>query len=81
MKPLIFPPVKKCPWCGSPGDWIIDSLDKGNGRGYPGCCLIYVRCTNSECRAIAPNGKIDDIYRTKQEAIKIAASKWNERKK
>ena len=77
---LIFPPLKKCPWCGSDGQYVINDLGKENGRGYPGCHELYVECNNIKCKAQAPYGHFDDIYRSIQEAVTKAAEAWNKRK-
>lgn len=74
-----MPPIKKCPWCGSQGHLTFDSLEKPNGRGYPGNYLFYIKCTNDLCGAIAPYGKVDDIYRSTQEAVDKAVKIWNAR--
>ena len=74
-----IPPLENCPWCGSIGKLKSEDLGKPNGRGYPGCSLIYVECSNIECRATAPFGKIDTIYRSTQEAVDQAVKIWNKR--
>lgn len=71
--------IKECPWCRCPGALHFDSLDKGNGRGYPGCFEVYVKCANDSCGAIAPHGKTDTVYRSMEEAIKKAIDTWNKR--
>lgn len=76
---LAIPPLRRCPWCGSAGILVRNSLGYGNGRGYPGCCEYYVRCSNLECIALAPNGTTTDIDKTEQEAIDLAVKRWNTR--
>ena len=72
--------IKSCPWCGASGSMVVDSLGYGNGRGYTGCHRYYVQCTNSGCRAVAPNGKYDDIYEKSDVAKQKAIDTWNTRK-
>lgn len=76
---IMYPQLKHCPWCGEQGTYIIDSLEKENGRGYPGHHSIYIECSNPECRAHAPNGKFDDLGDGFQTAVLKAAASWNTR--
>ena len=78
-KTFDMPCLKTCPWCGHDGVLKCDSLGKPNGRGYPGHFLFYVECSNDVCSAIAPYGKVDDLYRSTKEAITKAVKIWNTR--
>lgn len=78
--------LKLCPWCGSHASLIQDKLwqeHSYNGQtithGYVGNYEYYVCCDNNECWAVAPNGKIDDIYRSPEEAIRLAKEAWQRR--
>ena len=78
--------LKRCPWCGSHASLIKEKLwqeHSYNGQitthGYVGNYQYYILCDNEECWAVAPNGKIDDIYRSPEEAIRIAKETWQRR--
>ena len=75
-----------CPWCQSVASLTQTPLWQEyeyNGRkethGYTGNYEYYVQCSNIECLAIAPGGKIDDIYRAPEDAMRIAKEIWNRR--
>lgn len=68
--------IKTCPWCNGSGILREDPLWH-NGHGYIGNYNHYVQC--SQCGAISPHGKVDDIYRSTDEAIALAIKWWNER--
>ena len=77
---------KLCPWCGSHASLIKDKLwqeHSYNGQtithGYVGNYEYYIRCDNDDCWAVAPNGRIDDIYRSSEEAIRMAKEAWQRR--
>lgn len=70
--------IKKCPWCGSSASLVSIDLGGPRGTGYPGCYEYVVRCIS--CRAEAPNGRIDDIYRSSEQAKQQAIEEWNRRK-
>lgn len=73
--------LKLCPWCGEQGFlereplWQVNSL-KGY-IGYVGKYKHYVRCSNSKCGAIAPNGEINDLDCSYDEADHKAMVQWN----
>ena len=68
---------KPCPWCGGSASFHIDSMEKPGGRGYPGNFVYYVKC--DRCGAVAPNGKLSDIYRAPETARRMAIDNWNKR--
>lgn len=69
--------IKNCPWCKRSALIKQEDLSGPRGTGYPGCFLYWVECTY--CGARAPgNSKIDDIYRTPDEARIKAIDYWNE---
>ena len=79
--------LKKCPWCGSDAKLIEVKLWQEHSykgqtmtHGYPGNYDYVVQCTNGECLAEAPGGRIDDIYRSPETAKEIAIEIWNTRK-
>lgn len=74
-KPVL---IDRCPWCGSSGSIVKNPLWNGS-HGYHGCYEIFVQCVNQTCRAIAPNGKTDTVYRTENDAVNIAIDRWNTR--
>lgn len=69
--------IKPCPFCGSSANVIMTSLAKPNGRGYLGCYDVVVKCANPMCGAVHPQGAVDTIYRSQEEAINIAITRWN----
>ena len=71
--------LKPCPWCGSAPILIQTYLGQSNGRGYTGCHSYAIYCSNAACKAMAPNGRYDDIYQSSEEAIKKAIEAWNKR--
>ena len=78
--------LKPCPWCGSHPTLIKDRLwqeHNYNGQtvthGYVGCYEYYYQCSNFDCLAVAPHGKIDTIYHTEEEAEKMAKEAWQTR--
>lgn len=73
------PIIKNCPWCGSAPIFHSESLGEEGGRGYPGNYEYYMQCSNPLCKAIAPHGKQDDIYCSREEAINTAIKAWNKR--
>ena len=74
--------IKKCPWCKSKAKFHIDPLwSEPYHRGYYGNFEYYVQCSSKICGAIAPHGKIDDIYRSPEEATELAIKIWNTRGK
>lgn len=79
MKVLVINDViKPCPWCGSKAEVDITDLEGPNGRGYPGCFDIKVKCTN--CGATKPGGLFSTVYDDDEEsAAKKAIDAWNTR--
>lgn len=74
--------IRPCPWCGSSAILSIEKLwetTNGHTSGYVGNYCYYLKCCNPECGAIAPNGKIVDIYITPAEAEAKAIIRWNQR--
>ena len=71
------PVLKACPICGSAPVLKTDSLDYGNGHGYPGCFLYRFEC--SGCGMITTDEKTD-IYDKAgaPTAEQRAAREWNE---
>lgn len=70
--------LKQCPWCGATGSYHKEPLWHGS-HGYVGNYEYYIQCSNPFCGAIAPNGKVDDIYREEMIAREEAIIKWNTR--
>ena len=78
--------LKPCPWCGSVPIFVEDKLwseHSYNGRvvthGYVGAFEYYYKCSNAECGAIAPYGKIDTVYHSVEEAKQKAKNAWQQR--
>ena len=71
---------KSCPFCLSMPAMVKESLDHGNGHGYPGNFTYSVQCTNQECHIQPRTHEYDDIYRSEEEAIKMAIHDWEDRK-
>ena len=71
--------IKKCPWCGSSASLVSIDLGGPRGTGYAGNFDYVVRCIS--CHAEAPNGRIDDIYRSSEQAQHQAIEVWNRRNK
>ena len=69
--------IKPCPWCGSSGTLIQNSLAGPRGTGYPGCFEYFVHCV--WCGAVAPDGKEYDISQSPEQARKKAIDAWNRR--
>ena len=69
--------VKACPICGSAPVLKRDSLDRGNGHGYPGCYDMHYECAGC---GIIKGGETTDIYDKPGEptAEQRAAQDWNE---
>lgn len=67
--------VKACPICGSAPELKKDSLDYGNGHGYPGCYVYHYECGGC---GIIKAGSYDTIYNKYDEAENKAAKDWNE---
>ena len=72
--------LKPCPWCGSSGLFIQEPLWQETSfatTGYYGSYCYYVKCCNPNCNAIAPNGKVVDVYIKSEEAQRRAIENWN----
>lgn len=71
--------LEMCAICGHTPVVLSDSLDRGNGHGYPGHYNYHIRCSNDECplSRTVPMFETDDIYRSKEEAYKYLGNKWN----
>lgn len=63
---------KSCPWCGSAPISKAEPL-----LGYTGNYIYYIQC--SECGAVAPRGKLTDIYMSEEKARELATKRWNHR--
>ena len=74
--------IKKCPWCKNKAKLCINPLwnDPYHRRCY-GNFEYYVQCSSKICGAIAPHGKINDIYCSPEEAKELAIKIWNTRGK
>ena len=70
--------IKDCPWCGAPGSYHKEPAWHGS-HGYVGNYFYYIECSNPDCRAKAPHGESEDIYRSEMEAREIAIKTWNTR--
>ena len=71
--------LENCPWCGQAGVPHKDAAWDANGHGYRGCYFYYIECSNQDCRARAPHGESDDIYRSEEEAWERVITAWNTR--
>ena len=72
--------LTNCPICGHSPVITCTSLDRGNGRGYPGNFEYRIRCSNAQC-PLARNVPVfctDDIYRSREEAYAYLCEVWNE---
>ena len=69
-------PLKGCPICGSAPTLRKDSLDRGNGHGYPGNYVYRYECT---CCGNVKGGETNDIYDKAGElnAEQRARQSWN----
>lgn len=69
-------PLKGCPICGSAPTLRKDSLDRGNGHGYPGCYVYHYECS---CCGNVKGGETNDIYdeEGKLNAEQRARQSWN----
>lgn len=69
-------PLKGCPICGSSPVLKKDSLDYGNGHGYPGNYVYHYECT---CCGNVKGGETNDIYdeKGKPNADQRARESWN----
>lgn len=67
---------KLCPICGSMPILEKESMDYGNGHGYPGNSNYKVSC---DCGAMKGYGSGDTVYcKSHEEAKELAIKKWNE---
>lgn len=72
--------MNSCAICGHSPIITLSSLDRGNGRGYPGNFNYHIRCSNNNCplsRLDIPLFATDDIYRSKEEAYEYLCESWN----
>ena len=68
--------LKRCPICGSMPLLDKNSLDRGNGHGYPGSYSYTFYCP--VCGIVESKG-YTDIGGTENEAVKLATKNWNEK--
>ena len=66
--------VKPCPICGEVPGRITHDLGRPGGHGYPGHVQFQYKC---ECCRLLEGSSIDDIYRTREDAMEEAKIRWN----
>ena len=71
--------LSKCPICGHTPIIDKESLDRGNGHGYPGHYKYDIKCSNKECPLSreVPMFSCDDIYRRCDEVNEYLCEIWN----
>lgn len=68
--------INNCPWCKHSASIKTEDLGGSRGTGYPGHFLYWVECTY--CGATTPkNPKVDDVYRSSEQARTKAIEYWN----
>lgn len=80
-------PIKNCPFCGHSAFITKESLDRGNGHGYPGYYEYYIKCGNNSCKIRPTTDKLHNIYSNKDSIvystedfiIEELINNWNER--
>lgn len=70
-----------CPICGNSPIIESESLDKGNGQGYPGKYFYYIVCPNKCCPLSRWIFSMNDIYRPKEKVIEYLHNQWNRKAK
>ena len=72
--------LNNCPICGHMPIIFTESLDRGNGHGYPGHSTYYVECSNEQCPLSRedPRFEYNDIYCDKDEVYEDLIAAWNE---
>ena len=68
------PELEECPFCHRPVDICREEIS-----GYKGSYRYYVACRNKKCTVQPATRKVDDIYRSFEEAVTISINRWNNR--
>lgn len=71
--------VKNCPICKGIPIFKTESLDRGNGHGYPGCYLYKLACSNKMCPMSKEEACVDTVYNEPDVAQKKVVDEWNKR--
>ena len=67
-------PLKVCPVCGEPPEFVKESLEGPNGHGYKGCYEYSYRC---DCCKLLKGTEATDIYDSSENAKNRAKLCWN----
>ena len=72
--------LNSCPICGHTPVIASESLDRGNGHGYPGYFEYHIHCSNNECPLVrkVPMFTANDIYLSSEKVYSLLYKKWNE---
>jgi hypothetical protein len=70
-----FVSLKLCPICGEAPERTSYDLGRPGGHGYPGHTSYQYKC---ECCGLLKGSDCDDIYGSKETAIRRAKETWNE---
>lgn len=75
-KDIAFIRVSDCPICGERPDYIKESLDYGNGHGYPGKYDLSYKCPRC---GLIHSTTFHTIYDSEEVVKNTAKKDWNQK--